>query len=184
MSRATTVTSGGTSRSSSSRPTARSSPGTRPWWYPTIPRSWPTSNGSCPANGVRPTRTLPTVLQFHLEGVEFGAQPVVGVEPGGIDVVAHGTAGLGLMAAVREPALQGPLGDVGERSVEALAVGPEAQRAQTGRVHQQAAAGQAHQLGRGGGVAALLIGPHVPDPLHVSSYEGIDQRRLPHSGGA
>src|SRR4051794_23548297 len=124
MWRATTATSAGTSRSSSSRPTARSSPATRPWWYPTTPRSWPTSNGSCPASA-----PLATVLQFHLQRGELGPQPVIGVEPGRIDVVPHSTARLGLMAAVREPALQGPLGDVGERPVEALAVGPEAERA-------------------------------------------------------
>src|SRR5215213_10175391 len=150
---------------------ARASRRSSSTWWPT--RAWPsrrssvaastraslTPNSSTVSIAIEPT--LPTVGQLDLQRVELGPQAAVGVEAGWVDVVAHRAPGFRAVLAIGEPALQRRFRDVGEGPLQALAVGPQAEGAQTRRVHQQPAAGQPHQLGGDGGVTALLVGSHV-----------------------
>src|SRR6185437_9714925 len=74
------------------------------------------------------------------------------------------TARLALVAAVREAAARGQLGDVGERLVERLLAGPELELAHPRRVEQDRAARERDELAVGRRVAAAAVRPQLAGP--------------------
>src|SRR5918992_4087058 len=86
------------------------------------------------------------------------AAPALAVERAGGERVPDRAPRLALVRAVGETTLGGELGDLRERGVERLAVGPELQLAHPGRVQEKpAAARQYDELAVRGRVATALV---------------------------
>ena len=92
----------------------------------------------------------------------------------------HRASRLAPVRAVVEAAVLLEIGDVGERSLNALIVHPHAQFSEPGGVDQRAASRHHEELSPACRVAPFAVRLADLSRLHdVSAHEGIDQRRLP-----
>ena len=93
-------------------------------------------------------------------------------------------AGLAVVAAVGEAALAGERLDVGEHARQPARLLPDARELEPRRVDHDAAARQRHELARGGGVAAAVVGLADRAGRPLAAREGVEQRGLADAGGA
>src|SRR4051794_12842367 len=108
------------------------------------------------------------------------------VQIAGGDRRPHRAAGLGVMAAVGEPAAGGELLDVGEGGGHARGIDAHARQAQARRVDEQpAAVRQGEELAARGRVApAVVARADLRGGLALVAQQRVDQGRLAHARGA
>ena len=96
--------------------------------------------------------------------------------------LAHRAAGLAVVAAVAEAALEGQVGDVVEGGVDALVGAGDLERADAGRVDEQGPTGQPEQLAMRRRVpAAGVVVADVARRLALLAQQGVHEGRFPHA---